>query len=133
MLNGRLSFDFFNISDPDSLENQRSVKNYNFLVQTYLDYLISPKDAGFSVENRPLKQAILYVSFLLGPRRQTEAYVNFLLTVSDTRALKMLADTTKLYFDDVLCLTFMRALANKGINLVELSGDQDSSDINVKT
>lgn len=69
----------------------------------------------------------------MGPRKQTEAFVNILLTVSDTKALQNLAQTTKRYFDEELCITFMKALANKGINLVELSGGDETSDINKKT
>jgi hypothetical protein len=121
MLNGRLSMDPWAATDLDSLDSSRSARNYNFLVQTYLDYLTFPRGGpSLDSQHRPLKQALLYISLLLGSRRQTEAYVNFLLTVSDTQALKIIGETTREYFDDELCITFMKALAKEGIEMVPL-------------
>ena len=92
MMNGRLSIDSWNPSvRGGSLDSVWPVRNYNFVVQTYFDYLTYPRD---SIE-RPLKQAILYIGFLLGPDQQTQAYVKFLLTVSDTKDLKALGLTTR--------------------------------------
>ena len=63
LMNGRLSIDSWNPSETGSLDNVWAVRNYNFVVQTYFDYLIYPRD---SIE-KPLKQGILYIGFLLGP------------------------------------------------------------------
>jgi hypothetical protein len=44
MLNGRVSIDSWAISTAaESLDSSRSVRNYNFLVETYLDYLTFPR------------------------------------------------------------------------------------------
>jgi hypothetical protein len=123
LMNGRLSIDTWKPLESGSLDRVWAVRNYNFIVQTYFDYLCYPRD---SIE-RPLKQAILYIGFLLGPDQQRQAYVNFLLTVSDTKDLNTLGLTTRLYFDDELCLLFMQALAEQGIDLVLASGELSSS------
>ena len=91
LMNGRLSIDSWSPSESGSLDSVWTVRNYNFVVQTYFDYLCYPRD---SIE-RPLKQAILYIGFLLGPDQQTQAYANFLLTVSDTKDLNTLGLTTR--------------------------------------
>ena len=86
LMNGRLSIDSWNPSVSGSLDSVWTVRNYNFIVQTYFDYLTYPRD----LIERPLKQAILYIGFILGPDQQKQAYVNFLLTVSDTKDLNTL-------------------------------------------
>ena len=51
LMNGRLSIDTWNPLESGSLDRVWTVRNYNFIVQTYFDYLCYPRD---SIE-RPLK------------------------------------------------------------------------------
>lgn len=110
LVNGRLS------------DSPRTQNNYNAILSTYLDFLTFPRP-GLQDQQRPLKQSILYLSFLIGAERQTDTYVRFLLTVNDTVALKEINETTKQYFDDELCLRFMQALAENGIEQAAFVSD----------
>jgi hypothetical protein len=101
LMNGRL------------LGDERSIRNYNTLIEAYIEYLIGVKNA--SSNPLSIEQVIFYIGFLVGVEKQSEVYVRFLITISDSTCQNRVKDLNQEYFSEALCRKFMVALAENGI------------------
>ncbi len=101
LLNGRIMHD------------ERSIRNYNRILSTYIDDLIAYKRPERNIKD--LESIIFYTSFLVGERAQSEVYIRFLISVEDTGVRKEIEKINKKYFSEDLSRKFMVSLAESGI------------------